>query len=242
MNLQVKSMDHKYAIENHVAEGYLLDDLDERERDAYEDHFFGCSTCADEVETVSAFIDTAKQVIREEMQAELAVASVAVPAPSWFQRIMPPVMRFMPATACALFLATFGVAVYQYQIIANRQPVQGIVMSQVSSTKALRVGESRAQSPSLTVRRGESFELRIDIPPLGFNSYQATITSKSDLTERSFRPISSKEAEETVTLWVPAGLESGEYSLVIQGITSDTAQKGVKGVPVPFPFKLNVQD
>jgi hypothetical protein len=78
-------MDHKYAMENHVAEGYLLDDLDERERDAYEDHFFGCSTCADEVETVSIFIDTARQVIREETQAELAGASAQPETVSWFR-------------------------------------------------------------------------------------------------------------------------------------------------------------
>ena len=235
-------MDHKYAIENHVAEGYLLDDLDERERDAYEDHFFGCSTCAEEVETVSTFIDTAKQVIREDMHAELVAASVPVPVASWFQRIMPPRMWYVPAAACALFLATFGVAVYQYEIIAHAQPVQGIVMSQVSSTKAFRVGESRAQSSILIVRRDEPFQLQFDIPPLVSNSYQVTITTKSGITERSFRPISSKEAQETVALLVPAGLESGEYFLVIQGITSDTAQKGVKGDPVRFPFKLNVQD
>jgi methionine-rich copper-binding protein CopC len=236
-------MDHKYAIENHVAEGYLLDDLDERERDAYEDHFFGCSTCADEVETVTAFIDTAKQVIREEKQAEMAIVSVAVPAPSWFQRIMPPMMRFIPATACALFLATFGFAVYQHQVIAHRSPLYGTVVNQARNAKPFTLTQSRrAQSSPITVRRGESFPLQFDIPPSDAPSYQATITTESGVAMCRFQSISHAEAQESIELSVPPGLESGEYSLVIEEITSDTAQKRVKGVPVRFPFKLNVQD
>src|ERR1700730_4400894 len=42
-------MDHETAIRVQAAERYLLDEFSPEERTEFEDHFFGCSECADEV-------------------------------------------------------------------------------------------------------------------------------------------------------------------------------------------------
>ncbi len=42
-------MDHQQAIATHAAERYLLNELDGADRDAFEDHYFSCATCADDV-------------------------------------------------------------------------------------------------------------------------------------------------------------------------------------------------
>jgi hypothetical protein len=42
-------MDHQQAIATQAAERYLLDELDEADRDAFESHYFSCVTCADDV-------------------------------------------------------------------------------------------------------------------------------------------------------------------------------------------------
>ena len=44
-------MDHKTAVETMAAERYLLDEMRGAERDAFEEHFFDCPQCADEVRT-----------------------------------------------------------------------------------------------------------------------------------------------------------------------------------------------
>jgi hypothetical protein len=44
-------MDHAQAIGTHAAERYLLEEMTELERHAFEAHYFECETCADEVRT-----------------------------------------------------------------------------------------------------------------------------------------------------------------------------------------------
>ena len=42
-------MDHQQAIATHAAERYLLNELADADRDAFEDHYFSCATCAEDV-------------------------------------------------------------------------------------------------------------------------------------------------------------------------------------------------
>jgi anti-sigma factor RsiW len=42
-------MDHEDAMRTNAAEGYLLEDLDLAEREAFEAHMFGCVVCAEQV-------------------------------------------------------------------------------------------------------------------------------------------------------------------------------------------------
>lgn len=229
-------MDHKYAIENHVAEGYLLDDLNERERDAYEDHFFGCSTCAEEVETVSAFIDTAKQVIREEMHAELAVASVAVPAPSWFQRITGSIAHPMPlAFASVLAVALGSLSLYQtaFVIPTLRTPHIASLGTPINS--------ARGAVPVVKFSRGKAFPIFFEIPidnSSSFTSYQVSIQTQSNVIKFSSSDIPTSQAKESLEIIVPADtLEPGSYTLHIDG----TNENG-KGKVEDFPFELKLQD
>ena len=44
-------MDHQQAIATHAAERYLLNELGDADRDAFEEHYFTCATCAEDVKT-----------------------------------------------------------------------------------------------------------------------------------------------------------------------------------------------
>ena len=43
------TMNHEEAMKAQTTERYLLGDLPENERDAFEEHYFECAICADEV-------------------------------------------------------------------------------------------------------------------------------------------------------------------------------------------------
>src|SRR5579864_4978631 len=108
-------MEHNYAIENHAAERYLLHELNEEERDAYEEHFFNCSACAEEVKTAAEFLESAKQVVQEELRTHIYGH---VPRPSiwgswlnWRSMLHP-----MPAMACMLLVLASGVSVFQSRV------------------------------------------------------------------------------------------------------------------------------
>jgi hypothetical protein len=63
-------MDHQRAIDSHAAERYLLDELADAERDAFEEHFFSCRACADDVR--------AGAMMRDGVRAGLAETAPAV--------------------------------------------------------------------------------------------------------------------------------------------------------------------
>ena len=56
-------MNHDEAIRLKAAEKYLLGELNAELRDQYEDHYFGCAECAQEVRTGAVFIDNARDVL-----------------------------------------------------------------------------------------------------------------------------------------------------------------------------------
>ena len=56
-----------------ATERYLLGELDEVERSAFEEHFFDCRECAEEVKAGAIFLENARKVLAEE-QAEARVA------------------------------------------------------------------------------------------------------------------------------------------------------------------------
>src|SRR5690348_12606740 len=68
------SMDHNEAIQQMLAERYLLGELTAEQRDAFEEHAFDCRECSLDLRMGMAFIDTAK--------VELPMLAVASKAPS----------------------------------------------------------------------------------------------------------------------------------------------------------------
>jgi hypothetical protein len=58
-------MDHELAIKNQSVERYFLGEMEPPEREAFEEHFFVCELCADDVRATSAFVDNAKDILKE---------------------------------------------------------------------------------------------------------------------------------------------------------------------------------
>jgi hypothetical protein len=58
-------MKHNEAIDTNAAERYALGEMDEGERERYEEHFFGCAECAAEVKAAVLFVDCAKAILEQ---------------------------------------------------------------------------------------------------------------------------------------------------------------------------------
>src|SRR5579885_2620207 len=61
-------MDHETAIRLQAAERYVARALSESERDEFEEHFFECAECAEEVRWEQIFVANAREVFREQTQ------------------------------------------------------------------------------------------------------------------------------------------------------------------------------
>ena len=57
-------MDHETAIRINATERYFLQELAGQERDEFEEHFFSCPECAEDVRALTVFADNAKAVVR----------------------------------------------------------------------------------------------------------------------------------------------------------------------------------
>ena len=53
-------MDHQQALATHAVERYLLDELSVADRDAFEEHYFSCADCAEDVRVSSLMRDGVK--------------------------------------------------------------------------------------------------------------------------------------------------------------------------------------
>lgn len=66
-------MDHAYVEEHDLVEAYLAGRLSEKDRDAFEAHYFDCETCLERLETANDFREGMRQVAAEDI-AQAAAA------------------------------------------------------------------------------------------------------------------------------------------------------------------------
>jgi hypothetical protein len=59
-------MDHAFAEKTGAADRYLLNEFTFEERAEFEEHFFDCADCSDQVRKGAIFIENAKEVLRAE--------------------------------------------------------------------------------------------------------------------------------------------------------------------------------
>src|SRR5690349_7392663 len=63
-------MTHEQAVEKHAAERYLLEDMPELERFAFEEHLFACPICADDVRIGGVMQDGVKAGLLPSVKGE----------------------------------------------------------------------------------------------------------------------------------------------------------------------------
>jgi len=109
-------MEHEEVTKTLAVERYLLGELSGREIDDFEEHMFTCTTCAEAVTSGAAFVDNAREVLRE----PLVVRPVTARVP-WWKRLSFPVLA--PSFAALVLLCVVG---YQRVLIERSSQVQGM--------------------------------------------------------------------------------------------------------------------
>jgi hypothetical protein len=131
-------MTHTQAIQSAASERYLLDEMSEVERHAFEEHYFDCAECAEDVR--------AGGLLREGVEAGLLPqmrSRVVVPFPP---------RRFTRATAILPWAvaATLALALGYQQLTL---PARALLQPQALAAVTLRP-ESRGAEPAIPLRPG----------------------------------------------------------------------------------------
>jgi Putative zinc-finger len=228
-------MDHAEALRTKAAERYLLGEMTPGAREEYEEHFFGCVECAQEVQAGAMFVDAARDVLKSEGFSAAAVKDDR--KPSFWALVLRPAFA-IPAMALLLF-------VVGYQNLRTIPQMRSELMrsnsAQVPEMFSLLGANSRGgETLEVSVPRDREFGFYVDIPSSHqFSYYRLGIESDAGPTGLSTE-VSAQEANETVHFVAPPSrLSSGKYSLVVRGYDP---QKSSTVDVARYPFILKVSN
>lgn len=211
-------MDHDLAIKNKTAERYLLGELNEAQMEEYEEHFFSCAECAQEVKLGSEFIGHARQVFKTDFLPEPKHAPVA--KSTIWGRFLSSLRVPAPAYACAL-LVLVGFSIYQSSVIGDLKKPEVLAAANMTLRNARGPGDAPLQ-----VAPNQPFSLKFDITSEEhFSAYEIQLMDRSGRKIVS-QNVSAEEAKEHLQMKFRGGtLQPGEYKLVIKGINKGNAER-----------------
>ncbi len=232
-------MEHTEAIQLKAAERYVLGELTGDLRAQYEDHYFGCAECADDLKLAAMFAENT----RAELESEAATVRLAAPAAAarkpagggWFAGFLRPSFT-VPVFALLLLFAGYQNLI----VIPHLKSAAPSAAPQTLPSYSLITAGSRGGEPlTITVPPNKPFSLYIDVPPeKQFPQYVCEVVNASGAIEYSLN-ISGQEAQNSVQLLMPpATLKPGRYTLVVRGLsTAESAASGGTEL-ARYPFTL----
>jgi hypothetical protein len=230
----IAKMDHTEAIRSMAAEKYLLSDLTPELQEAFEEHFFDCRECGEDVRTGALFLEHSKALLSRVPVLQPAIARKTT-GPSWVSWL-----RGLAVPVMAVLLAVVG-----YQNFATVPKLKNAVAEanapRIFPSASLITENSRgAGRPEVRVRKGESFLLFLDVNTENNSpSYLAELYNPAGKLEWSL-PIPGEAAKEMLPIRVPPSeRNAGTYTLVV----SSVGPGGEKSAEVGrYPFELQFQN
>jgi hypothetical protein len=229
-------MEHERAIQNLAVECYLLGEMSPGERESFEEHYFECGICADDVRAAAQFIEDAKEILEDStVPARARTRAVETPRQSgwdWLSWLRPQAAAAM----IAALVVVIGVERFstipglQRQVNEFESPriVQSMVLREVT----------RGDAPAVKTSIGEAVVLVFDPPEdpaLSARSPLRFIVKSADGHSVLETAGEAPDPGKQISISVPrVNLPAGDYTLVVQD-----AAPGKTGRDLgQYPFKL----
>ena len=224
-------MDHTAVVRDKTTERYLLNELDPNVREEFEEHYFDCPVCAQDVSAGSMFVEHSKVVLAESAKP-VAVPTTPARVTSrggWLFWLRPA----FAAPALALLLAVLG-----YQNLVTYPKLQAeLKQPQVLPSVSVNVGTYGAGETAIP--EGNGLLLFVRIPPdSAFVRYTAELSNPGGKSEGSFTLIPAP-GQDQWSVTVPAiHRQAGTYTLAVRGITTGGETKNLGSTA----FQLQIRD
>ena len=233
-------MDHTDAVRLQAAEKYVLGELDATLRDQYEEHYFDCAECALDLRAAAAFVDTSRQVFREDANAAKEADWVAqrTPArPSWLQQLRWALVGVpVFATAVLAVIVTYQTTVTIPHLKNAATPVVASAYNhtlRLGASGTRRGTEAPANDTPFQIGAKDAFSVAFDFTPSA--QLPAYVAQLRDASGRILFQLAvpGDKAFNEFALPVPAGVVSapGQYRVVFLGADAASGQP-LPGDPV----------
>jgi Putative zinc-finger len=212
-------MDHSEVVRLKAIERYILGELPPNQREEFEEHYFDCPECAEEVKALATFVTAGRMITEEDLVAKTAPQVSWEQPREWFAWLRPVIA--VPAITALAAVVVFQSAVTIPAL--KKQSAAGSVGDVYQSSFRVQ-GSTRGESVSTVAIRGDqSFALDFDFTPAGnFESYTGTLVDAAGLTVLKFN-VRGEDANKELHLVIPAGkVSSGKYELIFAGNNGTT--------------------
>jgi hypothetical protein len=246
-------MNHNEATQIGAAEKYVLRELSDDLRDAYEEHFFDCAACAADVQAATIFAETARDVFEQEGHRPATEARKEYQS-TWSHWLRP--IFAVPVFAALLLLVGYQnlVTIPKVTQEAALEVRSGLARTEVTQTAAGQTAQAFASSFRLLgTTRGEaratvvavhakdSFALDFDFTPTQtFASYSGALVDDAGRSVLQVA-IPGDLANKEVHVLVPGGLlHAGRYLLVINGVSAAQNSSESNNQAARFAFAVEI--
>lgn len=189
-------MDHEIAIQNQAAERYVLGEMDQQERDAFEEHFFSCEACAGDVRATTDFADAARAIFRER-------PSFVQPSRRWLAWPIPSLAWAAAAALCLIVIGYQNVAVIP-GLRAPRSVTPSIIFDPAT----------RSALPSL--HQGDALHFQMPWDRGG----PASVELRRDSQNISSGTVAAPASNQPLEVYFPGKLAPGHYTVIVRALVN----------------------
>ena len=234
-------MNHDDAVRLTAVEAYLLGELSPADRDEFEEHFFDCSDCANELRVTATFLEEAKAELANPVKPA-AAAPTTSRAPERPPPTSPFAFLWRPAVLSPAFALALLVVVYQNAVVLPRDAgeIARLKNPAIPAELSFVGGNSRGGGslPKVEVAPGQPFMLSLDIPTEDRYARYACELQDPGGAVVWRAPVTAEQARDTVPIYVPArDWARGTYRLVVEGFKKDGDGKPVQISSYPFALE-----
>jgi predicted anti-sigma-YlaC factor YlaD len=199
-------MDHNRAVESQAVERYLLGEMTPEERDVFEEHFFACEDCANEVRAGARFRANSRQILPEfpGHKAEAREKRFW----NWWR---PPALAWATAALAVVVV---------YQAAIQMPSLRRQLGAQAVPALALHANTRGESLPRVSASTG-LFLVYFDLPGPAAASYQCVLTDASGKVVDNF-PAASHPNEPLNVLLDRSRLAPGRYTLTLKKSMPET--------------------
>jgi hypothetical protein len=209
-------MDHTFANETYATERYLLGEMQPEERDEFEEHFFSCRSCGEDIQIGSTLVENAKSVFRDEAGGKAPSAARrgllnGFLSMDWLRWLRLPVTA--PAFAA---LAMAGIVVYQSAVT-----IPSLKAPKSMAAPIVLDGETRSALPRKEAGKPLRFQMMLARSAAG-DRVEVELLDAAGKTVRSGM-VEAPEASDPLDVYFPGRLEPGRYSLLARSAGGNNA-------------------
>ena len=190
-------MKHEFAVATHAVERYLMGEMPPEEREAFEEHYFSCGTCAEDLRVTSRFIESAKSVWHEDAQSPARLSLMDWLKAKWLSPAM-------------VAVAAAAVAVIAFQ--------NAVVIPALNAPRALPALTLDLASRAAVPRLGPGDPLHFYLAPerqANSDLVWAELGNDAGKVLRS-GSVAAPKAQQPVDVYFPGTVKPGRYSITIR--------------------------